>query len=774
MQTGLYDYQQEMKSRIEQAFESHRSVMVQMPTGTGKTHLLTAVVSDFVKHEDILRDYDSKQRDYGKKQHDHDVKQHCHDDSPQVYDGCLHVHEHNLSDPDESLRECTDDIPHGCGVWIVAHRRELVEQVKTTIRRHADSRVAKCMDRGLIRVMSIQWLSRHHDDMDCTPAMIVIDEAHHALAKSYSDMWSRYSGCRFLGLTATPCRLDGRSFTDLFEVLVQSWSIPAFIEEGRLSVYDYVGLRVDSVTRRLVQSMRKRGADGDFQLKEMDTLFNRRPGIERLLHTKRTFAEGRKGIVYAINIDHAHRISDCYNENGIKACAIDARTPLIERNRLIEAFKAGELEVMVNVDVFSEGFDCPDVEFVQLARPTLSLAKYLQMVGRGLRVAEGKRKCVILDNVGEYLMFGLPSQTWNWQEMFEGRLTCRMLRDTMGLSLCNAFVETMRFDIPDTYGRNGEMTLVVSHESLARTFRMQEDSMRIEERRRQLLDGCLGTVRNCGRMLVELTAKDGVVWWYDLVNMNGIKKRNDGDCASVVRFGNVELIRCGGDYFTRTRRVLRIVEKSQGLRHDMMNYDYYTLINVSGMDGRVWVTDGRVCFEVRTSCICLVENDFIDYYRYSMAMPDGCIVVADMRRNYYLVSPDGTRSLIARDEAVDEAERVTVVLPRLWREICDKMKREQCVRRERVLANVLEPFKMGRKWGLRNADGHIVVAPIYNKVMPPVGRYCAFELFHDHWGVMTVDGRVVVDARYAGVVVDGGYALLTQVNGVVVKHKLPA
>ena len=192
------------------------------------------------------------------------------------------------------------------------------------------------------------------------------------------------------------------------------------------------------------------------------------------------------------------------------------------------------------------------------------------------------------------------------------------------------------------------------------------------------------------------------------------------------------------------------------------------------MDGRVWVTDGRVCFEVRTSCICLVENDFIDYYRYSMAMPDGCIVVADMRRNYYLVSPDGTRSLIARDEAVDEAERVTVVLPRLWREICDKMKREQCVRRERVLANVLEPFKMGRKWGLRNADGHIVVAPIYNKVMPPVGRYCAFELFHDHWGVMTVDGRVVVDARYAGVVVDGGYALLTQVNGVVVKHKLPA
>ena len=88
------------------------------------------------------------------------------------------------------------------------------------------------------------------------------------------------------------------------------------------------------------------------------------------------------------------------------------------------------IQVLVNVDIFSEGFDCPDVEFVQLARPTLSLAKYLQMVGRGLRVAKGKKNCLIIDNVGLYRVFGLPSQVWNWNAMFEGKLKVGKRKET--------------------------------------------------------------------------------------------------------------------------------------------------------------------------------------------------------------------------------------------------------------------------------------------------------------------------------------------------------
>ena len=231
-----------------------------------------------------------------------------------------------------------------------------------------------------IKAVSIQWLSKHYDEIEEEPGMIVIDEAHHALAKTYKEMWERFPNAMFLGLTATPCRLNGKGFTDLFDVLVQSWSVPEFISKGRLATYDFVSIKSDGVTQRLIDSLQKRGADGDYQNKEMDRLLNKKPSIERLYRSLEEYGKDRKGIVYAINIDHARKITKLYQENGVKAIAIDSKTPATERQQDIEAFKKGDIQVLVNVDIFSEGFDCPDVEFVQLARPSLSLAKYLQMV----------------------------------------------------------------------------------------------------------------------------------------------------------------------------------------------------------------------------------------------------------------------------------------------------------------------------------------------------------------------------------------------------------
>lgn len=88
----------------------------------------------------------------------------------------------------------------------------------------------------------------------------------------------------------------------------------------------------------------------------------------------------------------------------------DSKTPKNERTLYVKRFKEGGIDIIVNVDIFSEGFDCPDIEFVQLARPTKSLVKYLQQVGRGLRPTNGKNKCIILDNVGLHLTFGLPDE----------------------------------------------------------------------------------------------------------------------------------------------------------------------------------------------------------------------------------------------------------------------------------------------------------------------------------------------------------------------------
>ena len=403
----LFDYQEDMKERIEKAFESHLSVMVQMPTGTGKTILLAEVV----KSEKLK----GKNPD-GEKSEKLKGKNPC--------------------------------------VWIVVHRRELVEQIKETLAKQLDSSLftfhssLNPLDSSLFtlpsslttRVFSIQWLSKHYHELEEKPSLIIIDEAHHAVAKTYKEVMDAYPEAKKLGLTATPCRLTKRGFTDLFDVLLQSWSVKKFIADGWLSLYDYMSIREDSEDWRLVNSLKKRGADGDFSLREMSEKLNVQPSIERLCDTVMRYAANKKGITYAIDIAHAEHIAEAYRQHGIKAVAISSKTSIEERKKIIERFKktsvgdrygnscyasleqTNDIQVLVNVDLFGEGFDCPDVEFIQLARPTLSLAKYLQQVGRGMRVFEGKKYCLILDNVGLYRLFGLPSDDRDWQAMFEGRV----------------------------------------------------------------------------------------------------------------------------------------------------------------------------------------------------------------------------------------------------------------------------------------------------------------------------------------------------------------
>ena len=384
----LYDYQREMSERIEAAFRSHQSVMVQMPTGTGKTVLLV----EQVKSE-----------------------------------------ERRVKNPDGEKSEKIKG-KNPC-VWIVVHRRELVEQIEETLAKQLDSSLFT-FPSSLIKVFSIQWLSRHYKELDDYPTLIVIDEAHHTVARTYKEVMDAYPEAKMLGLTATPCRLNRKGFTDLFDVLLQSWSYNKFIADGWLSLYDYMSVKADSLDQQIVFGLTKRGADGDFSLREMSEKLDIRPSIERLCDTVMRYAPEKKGIVYAIDIKHAEHIAEYYRERGLNAVAISSKTPAEERKYIIERFRNSNdsfrntncqvldspIRILVNVDLFGEGFDCPDVEFIQLARPTLSLSKYLQQVGRGMRVYEGKRYCLILDNVGLYRLFGMPSDDRDWQAMFEGKL----------------------------------------------------------------------------------------------------------------------------------------------------------------------------------------------------------------------------------------------------------------------------------------------------------------------------------------------------------------
>ena len=364
----LRGYQQEVINRLEEAWSKYRSVMLQMPTGTGKTVILAEVIR------------------------------------------------RSLTPGPSPVREGSSN--KNAGILIVAHRRELLEQIRGTVEYYGID-----MEKAHVVVESIQKLSRGGECLaGFSPSLVIIDEAHHALAKTYRMLWERWPQAKFLGLTATPCRLDNTGFLDLFQTLVQSHTIREFVETGWLSDFDYVTAEPDNPVLKRVAGLKKRGADGDYQTKEMAMVMDCEESIGNLYQAYRKFVYGKKGIVYAIDRNHARHITEYYREQKVNCCWIEAKTPVAERDRLVQQYRDGLIDVVVNVDILGEGVDFPEVEFIQLARPTLSLSKYLQQVGRGMRIAEGKDRVVILDHVGMYQSFGLPTEDWNWPLMFTGQM----------------------------------------------------------------------------------------------------------------------------------------------------------------------------------------------------------------------------------------------------------------------------------------------------------------------------------------------------------------
>ena len=731
----LFDYQEDMKERIEKALRLHRSVMAQMPTGTGKTYLLTAVIDSFVSNNPMEK------------------------------------------------------------VWIVAHRRELVSQIDDTVRKfHSYSASNTSSLLSSVKAMSIQWLMRHYDEIEEEPGMIVIDEAHHALAKTYKEMWERFPKAKFLGLTATPCRLNGKGFTDLFDVLVQSWGVPEFISKGRLATYDFVSIKSDGVTQRLIDSLQKRGADGDYQNKEMDMLLNKKPSIERLYQSLEEFGKDRKGIVYAINISHAQKITKLYQENGVKAIAIDSKTPATERQQDIEAFKKGDIQVLVNVDIFSEGFDCPDVEFVQLARPTLSLAKYLQMVGRGLRVAKGKKNCVIIDNVGLYRVFGLPSQVWNWNAMFEGKLKVGKRKETpkdREFFLMNEKQDDIQIH-PDS-----EMMMVMSHEELLQTIQYREfvDS-RGEFAIIKLPDGKMTVVNRQGEQVLEpgdyydMKLLDGnilfyrhcrkEVCYYDLLSGAII---DDGpnvyDVPKVVTLEGWEFIKYGDVYMSRTYEHFSWPYCPS--KYDLFNFgDYliyrYNYLVDSGCQEWYYYEGGNGLMmkaTIDSNRVCFLRGDYEHVYWMCATLRCGCIVVMDSKQDYYLVDSNLKKTYIGCNNPKNENEDLNFVMPRLGKKYYDEMMlqekkkeaSEMILLHEKSEAGHVELYQAGKKWGIK-VDGRVVVPPLYRSIAQPVGAYCAFEEIPRYWGIMTLKGKVIVDAKYEKVEIhDGGIAVVTDITG---------
>ena len=590
----LFDYQEDMKERIEKALRLHQSVMAQMPTGTGKTVLLASVVESF-------------------------------------------------------LREHSD-----CNVWIVAHRRELVSQIRETIQR---------------------VFSKTH------PSSLTLKG----------------------GSTAFPKPLSPQGTGDV------------------------TALRCSEPLR---------SKDGGPSKVSPDCLC----GVNRL---------------------------------G------DGLAPI---------------QVLVNVDIFSEGFDCPDVEFVQLARPTLSLAKYLQMVGRGLRVAKGKKNCVIIDNVGLYRVFGLPSQVWNWNAMFEGKLKVGKKKETpkeKDFFLMYGKQETT------PVGQDSEMMMVMSHEELMQSLKYREfvdcnDDFAIVK----LNDGKMTVVNRQGEQVIEpgnyydmkflqgnilsYRPRRKTVCYYDLLARVVIDEDiHAKDAPKVITINKWEFVEYNGLFRSRTYEYFALPFRPS--QYDLWNYGYYLIYNyqrstASGCQEWIYKEEDGGSMRMHkenSEKVCFLRGDHTHVYWLCADLYDSGIVVMDSHEDYYFVDSSLRKTYIGCNQPKTESENLMVAMPRLGklvyeREMKHRKKQEEqefLLMQEKSEAGHVELYQAGKKWGVK-VDGKVVVPPLYCSIAQPVGAYCAFEEIPRHWGVMTLKGKVIVDAKYEKVEIrDNGTAVVTGITG---------
>ena len=598
----LFDYQEDMKERIEKALCLHRSVMAQMPTGTGKTVLLASVVESFLR-------------------------------------------EHS-----------------NCHVWIVAHRRELVSQIKDTLNKF----------------------------------LLNFSFSNHPV----------------------PLSKEGSTFSPS----------PSSSGSG-----DVTALRCSEPLR---------SKDGGPSKVSPDCA-----GWDRLGATCLRAADG-----------------------------------------------PAPIQVLVNVDIFSEGFDCPDIEFVQLARPTLSLAKYLQMVGRGLRVARGKKSCVMIDNVGLYRVFGLPSQVWNWNAMFEGKLKVGKKKETAKERAFFLGSEEQEGHQDDS---DSEMEMVVSHEELLQTLYYREfvDS-RGEFAIIKLPDGKMTVVNRQGEQVLEpgdyrdMKLLDGnilfyrhrrkEVCYYDLLSGAII---DDGpnvyDVPKVVTLEGWEFIKYGDVYMSRTYEHFSWPYCPS--KYDLFNFgDYliyrYNYLVDSGCQEWYYYEGGNGLMmkaTIDSNRVCFLRGDYEHVYWKCATLRCGCIVVMDSKQDYYLVDSYLKKTYIGCNNPKNENEDLHIVMPRLGKKYYDEMMlqekkkeaREMILLHEKSVAGHVELYQAGKKWGIK-VDGRVVVPPLYRSIAQPVGVYCAFEEIPRYWGIMTLKGKVIVDAKYEKVEIrDGGIAVVTDITG---------
>jgi DNA repair protein RadD len=303
-------------------------------------------------------------------------------------------------------------VARGRRVLILVHRRELIRQASAKLT-HAG------VDHGIIaagftpsdqqvQVASVQTLVRRLDVMHWAPDLIVIDEAHHAVAGSWSKTIAHWPQAYRLGVTATPVRRDGRGLGAMFDRLVLGPSVPELTARGFLSQ-----AKIYAPSPKF-ETVNFRVRSGDYAPEDAAEQLDRPTVTGDAIEHFQRLAAGRSAIAFCCTTAHAEHVAAQFNACGIRSHVLLGTTPVEVREQLIAELGAGTLRVLVSVDVISEGTDVPSVGAAILLRPTQSEGLYLQQVGRVLRPALGKDHALILDHVGNVHRHGFPDDIREW------------------------------------------------------------------------------------------------------------------------------------------------------------------------------------------------------------------------------------------------------------------------------------------------------------------------------------------------------------------------
>ena len=351
MKIKLRDYQQSLCSRIFAALPTARRIMAQLPTGGGKTIVFSYIAQRIAQL--------------------------------------------------------------GGNVLVLAHRKELLTQAAGKLESITGLPVG-VVKAGVnsdyqapVQVASVQTAVRRLAKLP-RPDLIIVDEAHHATAATYTKILSAFPHALVLGVTATPIRSDGKSFDHLFNELVCGPSVKQLMAAGHLCNYRLFA----DANPMSTKGVRKQG--GDYSVSDLAAANDAIELSGNLVKAYRQYADGKKNIVFALNVEHSRAIISRFQADGIPAAHLDGNSSDDERANTLAAFSAGDIQVLSNVGLFGEGFDLPSIEAVQIARPTQSLALHLQMLGRALRPADGKPHAILIDHTGNWWSHGLPDEDRDW------------------------------------------------------------------------------------------------------------------------------------------------------------------------------------------------------------------------------------------------------------------------------------------------------------------------------------------------------------------------